>query len=134
MIYVEWRDNMSVGNTEMDEHNKKFIGMINKIHDSLSRGNAPLVIPEILLELRNYAGYHFDFEETLMKSGNYPEYQRHNQEHITFISEVVDMYYKYYFCPCGDDLGYEVLNFLNEWFTKHITGTDKKLAQFLGRN
>ncbi|MBF0566259.1 MAG: hemerythrin family protein [Nitrospirae bacterium] len=134
MLCYNWVDDMSVNVKGIDDHNKDLIGIMNVIYYSLENGTNHLVVPEICFEIMNKAWNHFTREEDLMKSFNYPEYEQHKKEHISFLAEVVDLYDKYRFCTSGDDVGMELSDFLDTWIALHIMNSDKKFGQFMQRN
>ena len=63
-----------------------------------------------------------------MKKYHYPEFEEHKASHQKLIGQVSDFVSK---LDNGEDIAEDLLNFLNQWISKHIMGADKKYAPFL---
>ncbi|MBA4407716.1 hemerythrin [bacterium] len=128
MALLNWSDNYSVRVREIDTQHKKLIDLINTLHDGMKSGKGKEVLGGILNELVAYTVYHFGFEEKLFDKYGYPETIIHKRQHADLIAQVkkfVDSY------NSGDGvLTIELMNFLRDWLTQHIAGSDKKYSDF----
>lgn len=128
MALLNWSDNYSVRVREIDTQHKKLIDLINTLHDGMKSGKGKEVLGGILNELVAYTVYHFGFEEKLFDKYGYPETIIHKRNHADLIAQVkkfVDSY------NSGDGvLTIELMNFLRDWLTQHIAGSDKKYSDF----
>jgi hemerythrin-like metal-binding protein len=129
MGFMEWNEKFITGVREADEQHKRLVDLINELYDAMSQGKGSEVIDKILYELAKYADYHFKTEEGLMSKYGYPELEQHKREHEAFTKKVQEFIES----RKGGSLTLtmKVMNFLKEWLTNHILGTDKKYGPFL---
>ncbi|MBF0319180.1 MAG: hemerythrin family protein [Nitrospirae bacterium] len=129
MSLITWNAGLSVNIGEFDMHHKKIVGLLNGLFESLSTKKGSSSIGPILDELIDYTKYHFAAEEKLLKRYSFPWALGHKQEHDELTKKVIDFQRQFKDGKAMVDLA--LLNFLKEWLTKHIMGTDKKYSAFL---
>ena len=129
MALVNWSVQLSVNIRQIDEQHKKLVSMLNELHDAMLNGKGRDVLSQILDGLAEYTVTHFATEENLMKKYNYPGYVNHKTEHDRFVEKVSE--FKEKLSQGQLTLTMEVLNFLKDWLTSHIMGSDKKYGPFL---
>lgn len=82
------------------------------------------IINDILIELKTYASTHFQYEENLMKTINFDDFENHIRYHRTFISKIVE------FQKNPDRYNEkkikELAVFLKDWFLEHINKIDRQ--------
>jgi hemerythrin-like metal-binding protein len=129
MSLISWNENYSVKIKDIDDQHKKLIDLINELHYAMKSGRGKEVVGKILLELVKYTEQHFSFEEKLFTKYNYPEGRTHSKTHQDLIDQLNEFISKY---DSGQNtLSIELMNFLRDWLTNHIMGTDKKYISFL---
>ena len=131
MSRIEWDDKFSTNNSEIDAQHKKWIGIYNKLHETLLRGKLPELLDvtvKTLKEIQDYANYHFKFEEDFMKSINYPHIVEHKRLHTDLDSKIYEL---------NRDvregravLNTQVIKIMKNWIIDHILEADKKYAEF----
>jgi hemerythrin len=129
MPIILWSDKLSVGNAEIDAHHNGLIQIVNQLHDAVRTGKGDVELGEILDKLINYTGYHFSYEESLMKPGEFAGTASHVAEHQALLVQVLDLQAKFKKGQTG--LSIRVINFLKDWLTNHILGEDKRLGDYL---
>lgn len=129
MPIVEWNEDLILGNNLVDSHHRHLVELLNKAHDSYIFGMKSGELDKIFNELLDYADYHFNTEEALMKTNNYIEKDSHRAEHQSFIKQVTEMRLKQ---PPNDLESYlDITNFLLEWLLTHIKEVDRLFCTFL---
>ncbi len=128
MAVIQWTDNLATNVTQFDEQHKKLIKMINDLHDAMSSGKGKEAAGKVLVDLVNYCGTHFSAEEKLMTTHNYPEYAEHKKLHDDLTRQALEL--KKGYEQGKPVITIELLTFLRNWLTNHITGTDKKYSAF----
>ncbi len=129
MPLIQWNNDLySVKIESIDKHHQTLISLINQLHEAMREGNAKEIMDGILHELNDYTIYHFNAEEDLMRSHNYPmeEYTFHKEQHEEFkfkLSELVEKYQNEEIL-----ISIETSKFLKEWLVNHIQKVDKKIA------
>lgn len=128
MSLMDWKDDLSVKVSEIDNQHKKLIGYINELHDAMKTGKAKDVLEGIIQKLINYTKSHFATEEKYFKLYNYPLTKEHLQEHESFVNQVVDFQEKFAAGKMG--LSIQIMKFLTDWIQKHIKETDMAYSEF----
>ena len=128
MGLIEWGEHLSVGIKVFDDEHKQLVQLVNKLNQALQAGSAKKTMEEILQNLVNYTKIHFKHEEDYMVLYDYPEYAKHKQEHEALTKQVMDFVQRYNEGKAVFSL--ELMNFLTDWLTKHILGSDKKYKDF----
>ncbi|MDQ5945713.1 MAG: hypothetical protein QG619_1135, partial [Pseudomonadota bacterium] len=130
MALMSWNENFVTGIAVIDEQHQWLIDLINDAAPVLALNyNRNHVRAERLLdELVNYAVFHFDTEDRLMREYRIDprHHEGHLQSHGKFATEVVRMRAAY---SNGDaPSGGALLTFLANWLVFHILGEDQALA------
>lgn len=123
MEYVEWQQDMSVGNVILDEQHQYFIKLVEEISKS-----SPVNLPLFLKEVIKYTNYHFDSEEELLKEIGYPYLEEHIQQHEALVAKVASLFGS---LQQGNLDIEEVKETLNTWVIEHIYKEDQKYKDYL---
>ncbi len=128
-LLFPWKDTYSVNIGIVDSQHKILVGLINELHQAMMTGTAKEQLGKILTNLIKYTQGHFQAEEGLMQSKQYPDLVNHKAEHQQFKQTIVDFQTKFQKNEIG--LTSEVMDFLKDWLIKHIMGVDKKYGPYL---
>ncbi len=128
--FIEWSEQISVGIQEIDEQHKQLVELINRLFTAMASGKEKLqVAKEILNELMQYTIVHFAVEESLFRIFDYPDYDKHCENHSSLRDKVIEINAK---VQMGERMiTPELLTFLKKWITNHIMVEDKAYAPFL---
>lgn len=129
MAYFDWNSNIILGIEEIDAQHRSLVDLINELHSAMKQGKGQTILDEILLKLKDYINFHFNFEESLLKKYNYPEFNSHKQQHTLFINKIKDFEERRNKGQVA--LTIELLSFLKDWLNHHIMNIDKKYVNFL---
>ena len=83
----KWKDDFSVNIKSIDEQHQELFRIGNSlynvvsINDGIDRYDE---IMEALYEMKDYAIYHFGYEEKLMKDNGYSKFLKHKRQHDAF--------------------------------------------------
>ena len=131
MSKISWNDSFSVKNDEIDAQHKRWIVMINDLHDVLlqdSFDNLQKITMQTLDAMNEYVRYHFSAEEKYMQKIGYPGLSSHKKIHEQFYLRIVTLH--------GDIqagklvLNTEIMKTLTAWLQEHILNEDMKYSQF----
>jgi hemerythrin len=128
VMYVEWKDEYSVGVAKFDASHKKLCAMINGLHADILQGKGRDAQKTALKGLVEYTMNHFSDEEHLMKEYGYPDRASHKQEHDEFRDRLLEFVEAY--LQGSVHLTVDLLAYLVEWLERHMIGTDKKYQEF----
>lgn len=120
---------MDTGIDLIDGDHKKLISLINQLQNATQYKVDDHIIDQIMDDLLNYTKYHFDREELLMRSNQYPDYENHKNLHKEMISKMSECMEEYKSRP--ENTIDDALNFLKNWLIHHIKGDDRKYIPYI---
>ena len=129
MELFQWKDEYDIGLPKIDKQHRKMVDMLNELYAAKKTDAVHQVIEETLMGLVAYTKVHFADEEELMSEANYPQLLTQRREHLDMTDEVLKMRNR--FMQGDEPATFELLNFMNEWLKKHITGSDRKFGEFM---
>ncbi len=128
MESIIWRDEFSVGVTEMDQQHKKLLAIINRLIAEQKVLTDPKTIADLLTGLTDYADEHFRAEEFLMAEYDYDRKTEQEAQHKAFIEKTQS------FCATGtlgpNILSEALLDYLSTWLIGHILTEDMQYKNF----
>ncbi len=129
MEFIVWRDEYNINISKMDTQHQNLAGLMNDLNEAVAQKMEMTALMKKLSDIVSYTRKHFDTEEELMRSNDYPDYSEHKQEHDALISYLEDaenrlrMGKKFNF--------YTNFNVSCDCFITHMDDSDKKLGMFL---
>jgi hemerythrin len=132
MSLIEWDSKkFSVHVDEMDEQHKKWIHLINVLHDSLMEKKDNVTPKSAIEEMLAYTRYHFAQEEALMRNIDYPAFIEHKQLHGDFIVELQSLNVE---INTGHILlRTQIMSILKNWLEDHITTADMRYGEYISK-
>jgi len=124
---MEWKDEYSVGILEIDNQHKLLLRSFSVIEESLKLNQGWSTTHYAIDELIQLARMHFAFEETLMRMYGYPGLDVHQREHQHFFAKLDDIER----LSLEKHVEMEMVDFLREWVTTHILGSDQGYAKYI---
>lgn len=122
-----WSDDFLTQLPEVDRQHHRLVELINRLARTVLEGTGEAAADEIVAELRDYAVYHFETEETIWKRYFQGDrwYAEHCRAHQGFTAELdriasIEGPDQYRLQP--------LLEFLVRWLTLHILRSDKQMA------
>lgn len=127
-INLNWKKEYEIGIYEIDAEHQVFLKIINKLSDAFNENLKKDNVKLYIMELYKYTDFHFTSEENIMIKYDYPDYQRHKNEHEKLLMKLKELIVSYQ----NDFLDKEeLLSFLIHWFKEHTTKIDKKMGNYL---
>lgn len=128
-LLFHWSDAYDVGVEEVNRQHKILIDLINELYSLKESGRSIRAIRRVLEGLVDYTLNHFWYEEHLMQKSGYPDFEKHKRSHEKLVEQVTGFVQR---VDAGDEsVAGELLEFLNEWLSKHIQGSDKAYTPFM---
>jgi len=127
--YIKWHSSMDTGIDLIDNDHKKLISLINQLQNATQYKVDDNIIDQIMDDLINYTKYHFEREEFLMRTNQYPGYEDHKNLHEKMIGKMSECMKEYKSNP--DNTIDDALNFLKNWLINHIKGDDREYIPYL---
>jgi hemerythrin-like metal-binding protein len=123
-ISFEWNDAYKIGDPVIDEHHQTWFEHVNSFLTATDKKS--LLLCE--LKMLQYTRVHFESEEALMFSINYPAYAEHAKQHKTLQETLKKISVQI----ASDSLDLNVWkSFLSVWLLDHIRNHDTKLANYV---
>ncbi|MDY3939741.1 MAG: bacteriohemerythrin [Spirochaetia bacterium] len=129
---IEWKDQFSVKNEELDMQHQKLFVLVNHILESMKteKANDTTFINDILNQLYDYTQYHFKAEEKKFSGTQYPFSAAHVKAHRDFTDKVREM-------AANKEKTVPALNAINiaqtanKWIMEHVIRFDKGYSQYI---
>ncbi|MFT8316110.1 MAG: hemerythrin family protein [Clostridium sp.] len=128
---LKWKDDYLLGINKIDEQHKELFRIAESAYSLLKSDyfvDKYNKIVEIIEELREYTIFHFQEEQKYMMSIKYKRFFAHKIEHDEFIEKLnkvdladVDSNQDKYIM--------DLLEFVVNWISEHILGTDFKILE-----
>ena len=129
MPIFTWRDEHNINVEEIDIQHQKILELVNHLHSSVEACIDKKELLSLLIRLVEFTRMHFATEEKLMKKYDYPERDKHHEEHRILLQHLDDLVTavssgKY-------PTFYSDYDISSDWAMVHILGFDKNLGTFL---
>ncbi len=132
MTYLEWRDDFTVDNNEIDQQHKELVDLLNSLHEEMKGKRLNKVMGPMLDRIIDHTRRHFATEEQAMLADGFPGYEGHRNVHRALIQQVEKLKTRY---AAGNlILSNEVLDFLKEWLIGHMKEADKEYGHYAARH
>ncbi len=129
MPQICWNEGLCVGVTTIDDQHRQLTDMINELYQAYAAGNDHAITGRIVTALADYVAAHFGAEEALMIQSAYPDIEAHKAEHREFLDKTIGFLVAS--AEGREELSTDVLDYLTDWWLKHISGTDVRMANHL---
>ena len=130
--YIQWSEINSVGLEQLDAEHQHLVELINRVFDLVSEASGSDNLPfarRILNDIVEYTNVHFEHEEKVLASVQYPDLKKHQAVHQALRNRMLEMQKLFDRWPTYSGAR-EVLRFLREWWTSHINRTDAAYAAY----
>jgi hemerythrin-like metal-binding protein len=129
MAYITWGPKLEIGIASIDAQHRRWIGMLNDLHDAIEAGSGAEHVGKTLEGLIDYTHTHFRTEESLMKEHGFEDFEQHCREHRIFTDQVE--IYRDRFDAQLMDMSPEVMEYMRGWLLTHITSSDRTYVRTL---
>jgi len=126
---INWKKQYNTGVKKIDNQHMKLLQLLNIMNGSdIIRYNEEK-INVVIQDLIDYTNYHFTTEEDIMIKYDYPGYEKHRKEHVTFVKSIGDHINR------SRNIGIVLISslstYIGEWIIDHLLGTDQEFAEYL---
>jgi hemerythrin len=128
MTWIKWEHALKLGHDAMDADHRKLVGLVNQLAKGIVDKLGKTAYDALLDELISHTRAHFGMEEQLMAACSYPETDEHRAEHARLVELALDHRAKF---DASAEPSISLLYFFDQWLTRHIVGSDKKLANYI---
>ena len=129
---IKWSEKYSIGIPVLDEQHKRLFEIAgaayNLLKDTYVHDKYDKLVG-IIGELAEYADYHFISEEAYMKGIGYKNLFTQENDHADFMKKVNSVNL-YKLDANQDEYLKDILDFVINWVSEHILGSDKEIGEF----
>lgn len=129
MAFFTWESKYELGIPEIDNQHKKWVAILNKFYDQVSKSDLKQNMLEMLDEALDYTKFHFREEEKFMASINYAKIDDQKRMHKDIITTLEN--FRKTINSDKTITSMSLTNEMKKWFKEHILVEDKKYADFL---
>ena len=130
-MYAEFTDDLVTGNEMIDTQHKELICKINDLLKSCEERSNQSGAARMLNFLADYTEYHFNEEEALQESINYPGIKEHKEKHEELRRTVQELHEMLTEEEGPTDAFVEkVSEKVRDWLYYHIQTFDRSVAEF----
>jgi hemerythrin len=126
MALFTWKETLSVGVAEFDTQHKRWLEIINELHEAMRVGKGKDILEQVFRELVQYTRVHFSAEEKYLTSTKYPAFTQHKALHDQLTAKILDFQKQLQAGKVA--LTLQVMNTLKDWLVNHIMEEDKKYS------
>lgn len=119
-----------LGISEIDDQHVKLVECVNRLQLWESKGQGFAALLDAMTALSDYAAKHFTYEEDFLRSHNYPNLDNQIAEHREFSAELSRLTER---VLQGENGSEQVIAFVCDWVTTHISEDDVAYAQYLAK-
>ncbi len=130
MPYLEWDTQYSVKDEFIDSQHKNIVKAINALIDAIDDGKTGSFCVKLYTALKAYAERHFAHEEQMLLENHFPDLKNHKDQHRLYIKKIEEMHQKFSNNEENLEIELEMLDFLKEWFYKHILKSDFEYVDY----
>ncbi len=124
---MQWAEEFSIGVAEIDQQHMILVDCISLIEEAVGTQARWSAVHASLGRLADFARVHFAVEESLMRILEYPEQEKHAEQHRQFSYELMALQEK----SLKADVSGEMITFLGKWLHDHILSSDRHYAEYL---
>lgn len=133
MEVLAWDDSFKIEIPLIDERNQHFMKIVVRLEElnaiKRKREEDFDSIGEVLADIMEFAKMHFNEEERILVSEQYPEVNQHRQAHKRFIKKI--MAFRRLFSEDPGKVADDVVEYARAWLPLHIKEQDSRYAPFI---
>lgn len=124
---MQWKDEYSVGITELDDQHKGVIEQISVINAAIEAREGWSDVFFKLEKLREHARFHFALEESLMRMHGYPKQAEHANLHKHFLDKLDQLQ----MTTLSRQVTMNTINYVSNWYSEHMQTQDKEFVHYI---
>lgn len=128
---LRWDRTLDTGFDEIDEQHRRLFRALDDVLESQEKKLGKDAVLKLLAFLQDYIQRHFEMEETIMESVDYPGLAQHKAHHKEFFDEITYIGETFRKNGHGALITIKLQTCSVRWLREHIYGEDKAMAAFL---
>lgn len=125
---MEWKPEYSIGIEEIDAQHRQLLRLFTRIATLAEEpATSWAELHFSVVELKNFADFHFQFEEALLRLFAFPGRESHHLEHMGFFERIGQVERT----SLENDIKRGIVEFLWDWLREHILKSDRCYADHI---
>ncbi len=124
---MQWLATYSVGIEEIDKQHKELLRLFSVVEAIVKADGKWSEVHFAIVEVRQFAEFHFRFEEALLRLFGYGKSAEHAAEHRKILDKVMNIER----AAVTEESGHDVIRFFRDWLVTHIKDADRDYANFI---
>lgn len=133
MAVINFDEKMHTGIKELDSQHLEIIEQANILAEAMKEGKGSDIINDVLSALEKKLEEHFEAEENVLKSHNYPRLEGHIQAHNRYRTQISELKSEMA-SEKGMSLPVKVLSLVKDYVDSHLKVTDIAYVEFLKKS
>ena len=126
---IKLDESLLVGHDLIDQDHRDLVPLVNIFLESVKKGADKQSIFDDVGEISVRFSAHFERENQLMAESRYPDMPTHVAEHQALLGDLGKFLREVEEANDNETVG--TVEYIEDWFLKHIAGSDKKLGEHL---
>ena len=126
-----WSSSYEIGESLVDKQHEELVSVTNELFAACSNKQGEQKLAETIKFLARYAVKHFDYEEKLQQSVQYPGYPEHKKLHEAFKDTVTQAMNQLETQGASIELVTQITTLVGSWLITHIKNEDSKIGEYL---
>lgn len=122
----EWSGDLSVNDENIDNQHKHIFIILDQLNRLLPEDAKNDQFARLLTDLTEYGLTHLKEEEKFMAKNQYPGLEEHKKVHKAYLVKIAMFNIKF-----SETSQQEVIDFLKNWWFKHISKMDMQYRDFI---
>lgn len=131
MLTVEWKDELTTGDAEIDRQHRELITRANAFLIASQTGATVHQLDDMVAFLVAYVHEHFGHEKNAMLEHDYYGLYEHIKEHVRIIDALYRLHVDLNSTEDTKEFTVRMAELIGDWYFRHIMTFDTELAGFL---
>ena len=128
---LKWRVDLETGYREIDDQHKRLFAALRDLIAAVKEKQPKETVNKMMAFSEDYASRHFEMEESIMETFEYPGLETHRADHKEFHDELVHISEMYRKNGHSALVTIKLQSCVVRWLHEHIKNRDKPMAEFL---
>lgn len=124
---IIWKKDYELGIKEIDAQHQHFVGLINRLLETIDKHEKLEELSGIKDDLYNYAVTHFETEEKYFSLFSYEGASEHKLEHIKLLARAKEFKDDKASEPWSS--AFKLCDFLEDWLVDHLAQMDRRYVE-----
>ncbi|SHO58340.1 bacteriohemerythrin [Vibrio quintilis] len=128
---IQWGPGLDLNLEEINRQHQTLVHLVNELNHLLSHNYGLASVKRVVQGLIDYTANHFEYEEVLFSQFGYENEAAHVKKHQSLVTNVLEFQKR---VERGENIGPELMKFLQEWLTVHIQQEDRAYVECFHRH